>query len=105
MARKRTALLDTLKQIQKLKKAQVQAQKIAVKAEKAGLNVERLKEDFGLTKPIEVKATSENGGSGGPTIAEAYATIMRTATDPFQTWWNIRYFHTSNPRYEIYKRL
>src|SRR5262249_24390434 len=42
---------------------------------------------------------------GRPTI-EAYAATMITGTtDPFQTWWNRRYFHTSNPRYEIYKRL
>jgi len=64
MARKRTAMLDTLKQIQKLKKAQVQAEKIADKAEKAGLNDERFREHFGLTRPIEVKATSENEREG-----------------------------------------
>src|SRR5262249_22273148 len=28
-----------------------------------------------------------------------------TATEAFDRWWNEHYFHTTNPRYKIYKRL
>jgi len=47
-------LEKTLKSMQRLKRYQTEAKKLADKAERRGLNVERFREDMGVNKVIEI---------------------------------------------------
>jgi hypothetical protein len=47
-------LEETLKSMQRLKRYQTEAKKLADKAERHGLNVERFREDMGVNEVIEI---------------------------------------------------